>query len=75
MSLPKLDTTEDQQKKRFERSKLELLNIMENLEQVEFDLNTFSDYLDEDDLFIAKVEIDQAYTLIKKVVDKRGTNE
>lgn len=76
MSLPKLDTVEDQQKKRFERSKPELLAIIENLEQVEFDLNTFSDYLDEDDLFVAKVKINRAYSLIREVINNRvGKNE
>lgn len=72
MSLPKLDTIEDQQNKRFERSKPELLAIIENLEQVEFDLNTFSDYLDEDDLFVAKVKINRAYLLIREVINDRS---
>lgn len=76
MSLPKLDTIDEQQKKRFERSKYELLSIVETLEQIEFDLNMFSDYLDEDELFVAKVKVIRASSLIKEVIDNRvGKNE
>lgn len=72
MSLPKLDTLEEQQRKRFSRSKIELLAMIETLEQMEFDLNTLSDYLNEDDLFVAKVKVNRAYSLIRQVVDRRG---
>ena len=75
MSLPKLDTIEDQQKKRFERSKPELLSMIETLEQMEFDLHTFYDYLNEDELLSAKSKVMEACSLIKLVIDKRGKNE
>lgn len=75
MSLPKLDTAEDQQNKRFERSKPELLSMIETLEQMEFDLHTFSDYLNEDELLIAKYKVIYACSLIKLVISKRGVNE
>lgn len=75
MNLPKLDTIEDQQKKRFERSKPELLSMIETLEQMEFDIHTFSDYLNEDVLLVAKSKVIEACSLIKLVVDERSSNE
>lgn len=75
MSLPKLDTVEDQQKKRFERSKPEMLSMIEKLEQMEFDLHTFSDYLNEDELLIAKSKVIDACSLIKLAVSKGGVKK
>lgn len=71
MNLPKLDTISEQQKKRFDRSKPELLSMLDTLDQIEFDLSMFSDYLDEDDLFAAKVKISSAYALIREVINER----
>lgn len=73
MSLPKLDTISEQQKKRFDRSKPELLSMLDILDQIEFDLSMFSDYLDEDDLMEAKDNLGAAYSLIRCVTDKRTT--
>lgn len=72
MNLPKLDTISEQQKKRFDRSKPELLSMLDTLDQIEFDLSMFYDYLDEDDLFVAKVKINRAYALIKEVINDRS---
>lgn len=72
MSLPKLDTMEEQQKKRFGRSKIELLSMIETLEQMEFDLHILSDYLNEEELLVAKSKVIEACSLIKLVVSKRG---
>ena len=72
MDLPKLDTISEQQKKRFYRSKPELLSMLDTLDQIEFDLSMFSDYLDEDDLFVAKVKINRAYALIREVINERS---
>lgn len=75
MNLPKLDTLEEQQRKRFSRSKIELLSMIETLEQMEFDLHTFSDYLNENELLVAKSKVIEACSLIKLMVDKRDSSE
>lgn len=71
MSLPKLDTFEEQQKKRFARSEHVLLEILDTIDNLECELSMLSDYLEEDDLMVAKNNLKDAYGLVRGVTNKR----
>lgn len=71
MNLPKLDTYDEQQKKRFARSEHVLLEILDSIDGIECELSMLSDYLEEDDLMEAKDNLRAAYYLIRSVTNKR----
>lgn len=74
MNLPKLDTYEEQQKKRFARSEHVLLEILDAIDSLECELSMLSDYLEEDDLMKAKNKLRYAYGLVRGVTNKRSNN-
>lgn len=71
MNLPKLDTYEEQQKKRFSRSEPVLFTILDSIDDIECELSMLSEYLDEGDLMEAKDKLRAAYYLIRGVTNKR----
>ena len=72
MNLPKLDTVEEQHNKRFERSKEDLLLLLEKLSDEEYTLNYYGDYLGSEQLFEAKKHLTSAYHLTRKYLVSKG---
>lgn len=74
MNLPKLDTYEEQQRKRFERSREDLLLLLEKLSDEEYTLNYYGNYLGSEQLFEAKKHLTSAYHLTRKYLVSKGEN-
>lgn len=71
---PKLDTTEEQLNKHFERSKGELLRLLDVASNLEYDLNTYADYCAMESLYEASKHAKSIYHLIKKGLLSKGVN-
>ena len=63
----KLDTIEEQQKKRLDRFLLIKDELLEMSQQLEHDLNYFGDYIGSEELFEAMRHATAIYHIVKKV--------
>lgn len=71
---PKLDTNEGQLNKHFERSKGELLTLLDVASNLEYDLNTYADYCDMETLYEASKHATSIYHLIRDELTLKGVN-
>lgn len=67
-----LDSVEEQQKKRYDRSRDELLLLLERASDLEYDLNFYADYCNIEPLFEASKHAKSIYHLVRKGLIKKG---
>lgn len=67
-----LETVDEQLEKRYERSREELLLLLERASDLEYDLNFYADYCNIEPLFEASKHAKSIYHLVRKGLIGKG---